>query len=133
MDIGFTGTQHEAYLTEERKARLQQILIDLWRDDEEMVFHHGDCIGADEYAAKTARRLKYKIVGHPPTNATKRAYVISDLWLEPKPYLVRNKSIVNASRILVAMPRIVGHEELRSGTWATIRYARMAGREVRQV
>lgn len=48
--------------------------------------------------------------------------------LEPKPYLVRNKDIVNASEGMLAAPR--GPEELRSGTWSTIRYARKCRKKV---
>ncbi len=43
--------------------------------------------------------------------------------LGKKPYLARNRDIVNAADVLIAGPG--GMEEImRSGTWATVRYAR---------
>lgn len=41
---------------------------------------------------------------------------------EPKEYIKRDKDIVDTSDILIATPRFM-YEELRSGTWATVRYA----------
>lgn len=45
-----------------------------------------------------------------------------------KPPLKRNYDIVDACDILLAAPRTLT-EELRSGTWATIRYARKTGKK----
>jgi len=47
---------------------------------------------------------------------------------EEKPYPVRNRDIVDESDMMVACPG--GPEELRSGTWSTIRYAHKQGKEV---
>jgi hypothetical protein len=44
------------------------------------------------------------------------------MWPE-REYIARNHDIVDASAVLVATPRD-WYEEQRSGTWATIRYAR---------
>lgn len=43
--------------------------------------------------------------------------------------LARNRRIVAAVDVLIAAPE-TDREELRSGTWATIRYARAAGKPV---
>ena len=48
----------------------------------------------------------------------------------PGGYLARNDRIVASSDVLVAFPR-TENEELRSGTWATIRRARRAGIQIR--
>lgn len=45
------------------------------------------------------------------------------------PYLQRNKVIVDRCGVLVAAPG-EAQEQLRSGTWSTIRYARRVGRPV---
>jgi predicted Rossmann fold nucleotide-binding protein DprA/Smf involved in DNA uptake len=47
----------------------------------------------------------------------------------PRPYLVRNRDIVDVCNLLLATPGGTV-EQLRSGTWATIRYARRIGRPV---
>jgi hypothetical protein len=87
--------------------------------------HHGDCIGADEQCHRIAVRMKMKIVIHPPTDDKKRAHckLGHPIILKPKPYLVRNKDIVDSSYLMFAFPK-EEKEQLRSGTWATIRYAK---------
>ena len=61
---------------------------------------------------------------HPPDNPTKRAFcfVPGDVIYEPKPYLIRNRDIVDQTDLTVAAP-FEFEEQLRSGTWSTIRYA----------
>jgi predicted Rossmann fold nucleotide-binding protein DprA/Smf involved in DNA uptake len=49
---------------------------------------------------------------------------------EPDEYLKRNRAIVDGSEILVATPKEEDGEALRSGTWATVRYARKMGRVI---
>ena len=69
-------------------------------------------------------------IGHPPTLSRRRAFLDYNEEREPLPYLVRNRAIV-AEGIdgLIAAPK-GWVEEQRSGTWATIRYARQAGRRI---
>lgn len=120
MKIGFTGTQEGATIDQAR------ILWSYLRFAHPSEFHHGDCNGADEVAHYIAKSLGIRIVGHPPTNPKKRAFCDCDEWREPKPYLERNHDIVNEALAMVGMPK-GRDEELRSGTWATIRYARKLG------
>ena len=92
-------------------------------------FHQGDCIGADAQAAHGARLAGFRIIGHPPTIDAKRAFFPADEWREPLPYLDRNKRIVAASQEMIATPGEF-EEQLRSGTWSTVRHARRLGRPV---
>ena len=85
-------------------------------------------MGADEQAELLARGLGYVTVAHPPTNPHLRAYTTSDITLDPADYLVRNRAIVDAADVMIACPD--GPERLRSGTWATIRYARKVGKDL---
>lgn len=107
-------------------------------------FHHGVCVGADTQA----HLLVYDVFSsfmddesigtvihyHPPTNIDK----MSDLRAfpgvrhRPRPYLDRNHDIVDACDILFAAPYQDG-ELLRSGTWATIRYARKTHKTIKQL
>ncbi len=86
-------------------------------------FHHGDCVGADAEAHDIARDLMYHIVGHPPDDDKARAFKEFDDSWDVKPYLTRNREMVDACDVLIATPKGL-EEELRSGTWATIRYAK---------
>lgn len=90
---------------------------------------HGGAAGVDREA--------HAIYGYPefteiwPSNdeqliwASRQGCTVLDIL----PPLVRNRQIVANSDLLYAFPR-TQHEELRSGTWATIRYARNAGRKL---
>ena len=124
MKIGFTGTQQG--MTEEQRVHLaNNMLIEIVTADENIEFHHGDCIGADAEAHELVRVLfpYATIVIHPPSNPSKRAYCRGDLVLPTKTYLDRNHDIVNSVDYMFATPK-EPEEVLRSGTWATIRYAR---------
>jgi hypothetical protein len=124
MKIGFTGTQQG--LTPAQKKTLAYLLVTLSPEQ----FHHGDCIGADEEAHNLATGLHIPITIHPPDNSTRRAWCRGGIMCDPAPYLARNHAIVDEAELLLATPD--GEvEKMRSGTWATIRYARKKGIPVR--
>jgi hypothetical protein len=131
--IGFTGTQ--VGLTPNQKGELANIFEDLYKEDEDLWLHHGLCIGADAKAHYLFKKYapKGKIIGHPPLNKSKvYPFDITDFEdiFSPKAYLMRNQDIVNCVTLLIVCPK-TNKEELRSGTWATYRYAkkRMIGGE----
>lgn len=112
---GFTGTQEG--MTEQQKDTLR-LIFEVSPPDE---FHHGDCIGADAEAHQIAREHGIPIVIHPPTDSRKRAFCEGAIRVEdPLPYMERNQAIVDATDELIATPKGF-QEEVRSGTWATIR------------
>lgn len=130
MIIGFTGTRNLNGITPARLSALSEFLLELNMTE----FHYGDCIGADEFAFNivTARNQTVEYtrvlrVSHPPINPKYRAFTEADETWTPKEYLVRNHDIVDQSNFLVALPKDPDKEELRSGTWATIRYAESLG------
>lgn len=128
MKVGFTGTQRG--LTDPQYDALWNILYeeDWWEPPCE--FHHGDCIGADDVAHSHADVIgAYNLIVHPPSNSSKRAFCRGNETRKPKPYPQRNHDIVDETQVLVACPG-EDHEVVRSGTWATIRYARKRGREI---
>jgi hypothetical protein len=98
-------------------------------------FHHGDAIGADAQAARIAKELGYRLVSHPghpkdKNNTMYRAFTnFNDEVREAKLFGVRDHDIVDETDRMVATP-VSSEEELRSGTWATIRYARKKGKPV---
>jgi hypothetical protein len=117
IKVGFTGT-HRGMTYGQRKA-VRRLLL-LLRGAE---FHHGDCIGSDDEAHDIAVSVGLLPFIHPPRNSSKRAWKSSPNIAETREYLVRNHDIVNQTDMLIATPD--GYKEkLRSGTWATIRYAR---------
>lgn len=119
---GFTGTRH-GLTPPQRNALLSEIgVLHGW-------LHHGDCVGADAYAHALAVSFGLLVQIHPPIAPELRAWCRdADVVLEPAPHLVRNRAIVDATKLLIATP--VSEEVLRSGTWSTVRYARRIGRPV---
>jgi len=120
--VGFTGTQKGA--TEAQLAGLGELLADATEA------HHGDCIGADAQFHDLCIELGKPVVIHPPDVETKRAHCegYADI-LPAKAYKARNHDIVDASDVLFATPDGF-KEKQRSGTWATVRYARKQGKRV---
>jgi hypothetical protein len=122
MILGFTGTSKG--MNSPQIALFKSVLeIYDWSE-----FHDGDCIGADEDAHMIVfiDHPPIKTVSHPPINDSKRAWCSADEVREEKDYLVRDKDIVDESDVLFAAP-LSNQEILRSGTWATIRYAQKKG------
>lgn len=122
---GFTGTQQGMNKRQRRKFR--EIIVALNPTE----FHHGDCIGADADAHSLVRKYlpQCKIIIHPPRDSRKRAFCEGDIVLPTKEYLDRNKDIVIASTTMLATPYEC-EEQLRSGTWSTVRYARKLQRKL---
>ena len=131
--IGFTGTQKG--MTDEQKLYIMKLFKNCAAGSE-FEIHSGDCIGADkdfvdilEWIEKKGWCVFFKKIGHIPNIDTKRAFCKYDEERIPKPYLERNHNIVDESDYLIATPGDY-KEQLRSGTWSTIRYARKKGMEI---
>ena len=95
-------------MSQAQKLQLHVVLEGLAVDE----FHNGAARGADEQAAKIAlTHVLYResVIAHPTG---------------PDP-LVRNREIVAACDVLIAAPS-EDKEQIRSGTWATVRYERAA-------
>jgi len=122
--VGFTGTRKG--MTDKQKQQLKA-LVQSFHSGE---FHYGDCVGADAEAATIFHELNWELCCHPPDNPSLRANLPGKFYHKsvapPRPYLERNKDIVRLSEVLIAAPE-TSREELRSGTWATVRYARKKG------
>jgi hypothetical protein len=118
--VGFTGSRRP--MTRPQAETVGRILTGDW-------FHHGDCVGSDAEAQSLARLAGMRIALHPPANRSMRAFCVADVSHEPKDYIARNHDIVDATTRLVAAPSS-HEEEVRSGTWATIRYARRQGKPI---
>ena len=125
MKVGFTGTQ--TGMTGAQIKTVEELLSRLHPEEAA----HGDCLGADADFNTLCNKYDIPIVLHPPTNPSKRAFCAAKtMRTRPKKeYLERNKDIVNETDLLIACPK-GEKEELRSGTWSTIRYAKKVGKKV---
>lgn len=121
--IVFTGTQ--SGMTEPQK----KLVLKLFAHGERL--YHGCCIGADKEAHDlwVARWDDCQsVTGYPSNLAAKRVYCATGLNHAPAPPIVRNHRMIDDA-LAAGMPLCVAapkgmQEELRSGTWATVRYAR---------
>jgi hypothetical protein len=131
MRLGFTGTQKGLSI-----GQVNQ-LQDSLRRLQPVEVHHGDCLGADTEFHLICVSLKVPlIVIHPCDIPAKRAnchlreHSISKVVVLPvKAPLERNQDIVRCAQKLLACP-YDRQEQLRSGTWATVRYARRLNKPV---
>ena len=125
INIGFTGSRNGFTLKQVQifSAILQEILKS--NQYTHYDFHHGCCKGADLEAAEIFRKIlpEGNIVQYPPTNMNFATINEADKVLPPKPFLERNHDIVDACSFMIAVSS-TRKEQQRSGTWATIRYAK---------
>lgn len=122
MKIGFTGSRKG--MTPIQFAFVLRAIAEM-RPEE---VHHGQCIGADEEFHRIAQsQLIGKIISHPGTSKSGvtswRSFNCNfcQETRREKPFLDRNKDIVNETDFLIACPR--SSTELIGGTWFTIKYA----------
>jgi hypothetical protein len=121
--LGFTGTRNKLSLPQFTSLR---VMLQYYRARGFDYLHHGDCVEADEAAYEVWKSLKGLTHCHPPEDWTYRARTPhNDIMSPEKPFRERNKDIVNPSSVLIGCPKEMV-EITRSGTWATIRYARGA-------
>lgn len=121
IKMGFTGTRRG--MTDVQSMAVQDVIRNV--DD----VHHGDCVGADDTTHILAMHWEKYIVIHPPTDDKQRVGHYAPEVRCEKPYIERNHDIVDETDWLLAAPGEM-EEQLRSGTWATVRYARKCGKRV---
>lgn len=131
MVYSFTGTQ--AGIT-----NLQYIELDLTIEDrfsEITALNHGGCIGADAafHDLLNEQSLLDLLTVWPASGvAPKKIAKLSGSGFKvhkPLPPLERNQLMVAECQVLIACPKEV-NEQVRSGTWATVRRARAIGRKI---
>lgn len=93
MKIGFRGARHG--MTKLQKEALRQVLAE-YRPAE---FHHGDFVGADAEAHEIVRAAypATRIVIHPPTKQTLRAFCQGDELRPARGYIARNRELVRTA------------------------------------
>ena len=122
MTAAFTGTQRG--MTPAQSARIEILLRFLGVTR----VLHGACEGSDrEFHDLTKGILRELYPGTPEQAEWASAHVAPGdrVWPVPndaKPQISRDHRMVDRAPILIAAPR-GRHEVLRSGTWATVRYA----------
>lgn len=131
IKIGFTGNRHGLNLVQ--KEQIELVL----NEYDNIIASHGDCVGSDtefhELCMKHKEMNPNKIIEihiYPPNNPTLRAFNRGDLLMEEQPYLTRNLNILKNSNILIACPIDKNKEEMRSGTWSTIRQAKKRNMQI---
>ena len=129
MIYGFSGTERGMTSRQWNTVRY------LFHELKLMHLHHGDCIGADEQAHKLAKNLlrggSAKVTIHPPDNPRLRAFCKDYDEIRPElPYLSRNSNIARDGVDGLIVTPLEFAEVIRSGTWATIRYARKLKRPI---
>ncbi|NIN67778.1 MAG: hypothetical protein GTO63_24345 [Anaerolineae bacterium] len=127
--VAFTGSRKD--MTTIQAQRLAEVLADLHMGGVNRI-RHGCCKGADRTAHRLAVGLGFRIGGH-PGDQEQSAWAheptrLGDFdFIKPvQSYLVRNREMVDKCGLLIATPAEMTFV-LRSGTWATVRYASDTG------
>jgi hypothetical protein len=123
MKLGMTGNRNG--MSNIAKVKL----LDFLNSNKISEVHHGDCLGTDHEFHDICSERNIKIIIHPPNNDKMRAFCKSDNILPEKKFLDRNHDIVNDIDILIAFPP-TEKEVIRSGSWATIRYAKKKNKQI---
>lgn len=130
MIIGFTGTRQG--MTELQRLAITKLMMEARRDSDAQWLHHGGAQGADAQAHWIWLSMDGRIHLHPGQDFSGDVVGAEltnwDRSSIAKPFLIRNKDIVNACTLLIATPAQTVNIPRGSGTWATIRYARKIGR-----
>jgi hypothetical protein len=129
--LGFTGTRTGMSLAQigsiRKTIRTYRLITP------RIEAHHGVCIGADIHFHEICKDLSLYVIGHPGIRPDgkcfTRATCICNELRPPRPFLARDRDIVNVAHILLAAPAGF-REEIRSGTWTTVRYARRIQRKI---
>ena len=130
---GFTGTREG--MNESQKEKVRQMIKKDIDDGYLLEVYHGDCVGADKDFHEICRSVSIlciRIVIFPPTDNKLRAYCQGNELKPAKPYLDRNRDIVDGCDVLIGCPKSSEYEA-RSGTWYTIKYAEKHGKKVELV
>lgn len=121
--FGFTGTRSGL-----SSAQLD-VVRELLQGDEQTEIHHGGCVGADAQIHSIAIQAHVRIFVHHASDVSSRWKAQLELSsyvsvLLARPALVRNYDIMDAGVDGRFGFPFGMKEELRSGTWSAIRYAR---------
>lgn len=114
--VGFTGTRYGMTLKQELAFR--EVIAQLKPES----FMHGDCVGADIEAHDIVKEL-FPLCAVYIFPATSTVHRKGTHTYPPDLPLKRNRKIVSMSKIMIASP-LVPDEQVRGGTWSTIRFAR---------
>ena len=128
---GVTGTRDGS-----TKAQRATMLARFWhlteaveRRGHEPWLVHGACPagGIDVEVHQICKGYGWKVWILPGPTGPHEVCLDADAADEPRPFLERNRLVVDRSHALTAVPRGFT-EEQRSGTWATMRYASKVGK-----
>lgn len=132
MIVGFTGTREGCTADQTLILMRRMDAIAEAHPSGDLILLHGACIGADETAACHGWGLGYLVTALPCTlrnMQSAESLRCSDVVRGEQAPMVRNRAIVTECDLLIACPSHMTEFE-RSGTWATVRYARKAGKPV---
>lgn len=116
--VAVTGTREG--MTPKQRQAFKSLLVKL----KVSVLIHGDCVGADAQMDRIAKRLDLRVKTRPANMPKYRAHCEdTEILADPEDPLVRNRKMVDETKVLIACPQKFKNE-LLSGTWSTVRYAK---------
>lgn len=135
MSIAYTAKIMHGYTGTQSPGPDAQAIVDAHLDTlriEDHVIIQGGNRDMDAMIGRTAYARGFKVMTILPADRSKVApdYAAWSTWVVEMPegtdYMARNDEIVRLADILTAFPK-TDREEVRSGTWATVRRGRRKG------
>lgn len=128
IHIGFTGTRFGMTDAQDDSVRHLLDAMSGWCfGPQNMIGHHGDCVGSDAQFHEICRTLHFFVHLHPPTIQTDRAFCPADVVSPALPYMRRNREIVRAANYMLATPAALDQvPRFSGGTWRTIEMSQKA-------
>ena len=123
----FTGVRNPP---EGSKNKVRLLLMTLDPEESELVI--GCCVGIDQMVGEEGKKFGFKIYGVVPADRLRvdplfANYCTSfEFMPDGTDYMDRNSRLIEISYDLHAFP-MTAEEEVRSGTWSTVRRARRKG------
>lgn len=130
LHLAFTASQRG--ITKAQTRRLWEELNLVARQGRRLICHLGDCIGGDAQIYYLCKALQLYLIGHPGNLQEKRSFLVYDELRSVTDNITRNHDMVDESSVLFACPR-EPTEIIRSGTWATWRYAKAQHKQVYRI
>lgn len=143
MRLGFSGTRRGC--TEVQRLAMRHAVLRLLDEVPAAIGQfelasHGGCVGADAEFHRVVLPVAARVAVRPASDVA--AHLVAFQDASPKtiveaevvrvypstPALVRNHVIVDNCDVLLACPQGLESSCQRSGTWATVRYARSKGK-----
>lgn len=119
--VAFTGSRKGP--TQGQRNSIRRFIESFAREDRDSIIIHGGAVGVDSAVHGIAMKAGLWVEIYPGPHTSVDILETPAIIHKRAPYLERNHTMVDRCNWVIAVP-YEAEEQVRSGTWATVRYAR---------